>query len=246
MNLIRTRRPLAVLFAATLTAASLAGCGALTSSKDEGNPSNSATASSAQPSDSASPAPTTAPAPGPTTSAPAPANPGTSGGPAPQPGTPTTAPPAPEPTTAPPNPAPAPAPAPGPQDPNASGTQILKPSLTPFTEEEKQQAVKITITYAQARLDSNWAVACELAAAESNGGYFVLENQVEKNACVRAASQNIAPVEPNKAQAMREALNGAAFTVEERGDGTAAVKSEELGMGFNVVKLEGKGIYIKP
>ena len=120
------------------------------------------------------------------------------------------------------------------------------PSRTPFTEEEKQEAVKITILYAQARIDSNWAVPCELAAAESNGGYFVLENQVEKNACVRAASQQVAPMDPNKANAMREALNGAAFTVEERGDGTAAVKSEELGMGFNVVKLEGKGIYIKP
>ena len=120
------------------------------------------------------------------------------------------------------------------------------PSRTPFTEEEKQEAVKITILYAQARIDSNWAVACELAAAESNGGYFVLENQVEKNACVRAASQQVAPMDPNKANAMREALNGAAFTVEERGDGTAAVKSEELGMGFIVVKLEGKGIYIKP
>ncbi len=239
MNLIRTRRLLAPLFAAALTAASLAGCGALTSSKDEGNPSSSATASGAQPSDAPSPAPTTAPAPGPATSTPAPPNPGSSGGAAPQPAPPTIAGPVPA-------PAPAPAPAPGPQDPNASGTQILKPSLTPFTEEEKQQAVKITITYTQARLDSNWAVACELAAAESNGGYFVLENQVEKNACVRAASQQVAPMDPNKANATREALNGAAFTVEERGDGTAAVKSEELGMGFNVVKLEGKGIYIKP
>ncbi|SHX00581.1 Uncharacterised protein [Mycobacteroides abscessus subsp. abscessus] len=120
------------------------------------------------------------------------------------------------------------------------------PSRTPFTEEEKQQAVKVTITYMQARADSDWLTACTLAAAESNGAYFVLENQMEKDACVKAASQNVPAVDPNKAKAMREALNGAAFEVEDHGDGTADVKSEELGMGFTVVKLEGKGIYIKP
>ena len=116
----------------------------------------------------------------------------------------------------------------------------------PFTEEEKLEAMEVTAKYIQARLDSNWLAACELAAAESNGAYFVLENQVEKDACVRAASQQAAPVDPNRANAVREAINGAHLKIEEHGDGTATVKSDELGMGFNVVKLEGKGIYIKP
>lgn len=160
----------------------------------------------------------------------------------------------PEPAPAPPNssgdpapkPAPNPAPAPATQDPTAGGGATFKLSPTPFTEEEKQQAVKVTAAYIQARTESNWSVACELAAAESNGSYFVLESQIEKDTCIRAASQNVPPADPAKAQSIRQALDGAAFTVKDHGDGTADVKIEELGMGFTVVKLEGKGIYVKP
>ncbi|MDU0958687.1 MAG: hypothetical protein E7A86_26485 [Bradyrhizobium sp.] len=89
-------------------------------------------------------------------------------------------------------------------------------------------------------------MACELAAAESNGSYFVLESQIEKDACIRAANQNVPPVDPAKAQSIRQALDGAAFTVDDHGDGTAEVKSKELGMGLTVVKLESKGIYVRP
>ncbi|MCT2055139.1 hypothetical protein M3D53_00525 [Dermabacter hominis] len=156
----------------------------------------------------------------------------------------------PKPAPAPPNssgdPAPNPAPAPGAQDPADGDGATFKLSPTPFTEEEKQQAVKVTAAYIQARTESNWSVACELAAAESNGSYFVLESQIEKDACIRAANQNVPPVDPAKAQSIRQALDGAAFTVDDHGDGTAEVKSKELGMGLTVVKLESKGIYVRP
>lgn len=156
----------------------------------------------------------------------------------------------PKPAPAPPNssgdPAPNPAPAPGAQDPADGGGATYSLSPTPFTEEEKQQAVKVTAAYIQARTESNWSVACELAAAESNGSYFVLESQIEKDACIRAANQNVPPVDPAKAQSIRQALDGAAFTVDDHGDGTAEVKSKELGMGLTVVKLESKGIYVRP
>lgn len=157
----------------TLATASLAGCGALTSSKGESGASSSASTSDGQSSGSANPASE---------------------------------------------------PAPGPQD--SSRGETLKISPTPFTEEEKQEAVKVTTMYIQARTESNWSVACELATAESNGSYFVLESQIEKDACIHAANQNVPPVDPAKAQSIRQALDGAAFTVEDHGDGTADVKSE--------------------
>ena len=225
MNPARITRPLSTALAAVLVAGTLTGCGAILSSRGGSEPSSSASTSSEQPSESPKPAPAPKPGTGETTPAPAPTKP--SGGPAP-------------------NPAPNPAPAPATQDPTAGGGATFKLSPTPFTEEEKQQAVKVTAAYIQARTESNWSVACELAAAESNGSYFVLESQIEKDACIRAANQNVPPVDSAKAQSMRQALDGAAFTVKDHGDGTADVKIEELGMGFTVVKLEGKGVYVKP
>lgn len=225
MNPARRTRPLSTALAAVLVAGMLTGCGAILSSRGGSEPSSSASTSSEQPSESSKPAPK--PGAGETTSAPAPTQPNPSGGPAP-------------------NPAPNLAPAPATQDPTAGGGATFKLSPTPFTEEEKQQAVKVTAAYIQARTESNWSVACELAAAESNGSYFVLESQIEKDACIRAANQNVPPADPAKAQSIRQALDGAAFTVKDHGDGTADVKIEELGMGFTVVKIEGKGIYVKP
>lgn len=227
MNPARRTRPLSTALAAVLVAGTLTGCGAILSSRGGSEPSSSASTSSEQPSESPKPAPVPKPGTGATTPAPAPTQPNPSGGPAP-------------------NPAPNPAPAPATQDPTAGGGATFKLSPTPFTEEEKQQAVKVTAAYIQARTESNWSVACELAAAESNGSYFVLESQIEKDACIRAANQNVPPVDPAKAQSIRQALDGAAFTVDDHGDGTAEVKSKELGMGLTVVKLESKGIYVRP
>lgn len=225
MNPARRTRPLSTALAAVLVAGMLTGCGAILYSRSGSEPSSSASTSSEQPSESSKPAPK--PGAGETTSALAPKQPNPSGGPAP-------------------NPAPNLAPAPAAQDPTAGGGATFKLCPTPFTEEEKQEAVRVTAAYIQARTESNWSVACELAAAESNGSYFVLESQIEKDACIRAANQNVPPVDPAKAQSIRQALDGAAFTVKDHGDGTADVKIEELGMGFTVVKLEGKGVYVKP
>lgn len=156
----------------------------------------------------------------------------------------------PKPAPAPPNssgdPAPNPAPAPGAQDPADGGGATYSLSPTPFTEEEKEQAVRVVGMYIHARLESNWSMACELAAAESNGSYFVIESQIEKDKCVRAASQFAAPVDPSKAITTKQARDGITFTVDDHGDGTAEVKSKELGMGLTVVKLESKGIYVRP
>lgn len=223
MNPARRTRPLSTALAAVLVAGMLTGCGAILSSRGGSEPSSSASTSSEEPSETPKPAPAPKPGTGETTPAPAPTQPNPSGDPAPNP-----------------------APAPATQVPTAGGGATFKLSPTPFTEEEKQEAVKVTTMYIQARTESNWSVACELAAAESNGSYFVLESQIEKDACIHAANQNVPPVDPVKAQSIKQTLVGAAFTVEDHGDGTADVKSEELGMGFTVVKLEGKGVYVTP